>query len=245
MKIFCSHCGVEVNERDILGVGTFDPNIGKYAGTTFVTFECPSCHRKEYQLLSQNPFPKSRVGDVSAHPELTQEEVILTQREPTITTNDLIDFYGHIEKVNTVKEFLTLCSVHRKVMVEDQGQTIARPRDVYNLFVKYNSLEQQRMMVLLIDEDNNLVTWDTLGDGSKEEISFEPRNIFRTPLMLKNDAAIILAHCIETIKSHPEKKDILRIKRLVKAGRILGIDIIDYIVIHKGGYYSFDQLNLL
>lgn len=245
MKIFCSQCGAEVRENDILGVGTFDKNIGKYAGTTFVTFECSSCHRKEYQLLSQNPFQKSKASDISVHPELTPEEVVLVQREPNISCNDLIDFHSQLSTVETIKEFLTLCSVQRKVMVEDQGQFIKEPRDVYTIFSKYNTMEQKRLMLLLVDDDNHLLTWDIMGEGTRQPISFEPQVVFRTAMIVKGETALILAQNLDTIQNHPSKKDILRTKRLVKAGEILGIDVLDHVIIHKGGFFSFDELNLL
>ena len=245
MKIFCSQCGAEVKEKDILGVGTFDQNIGKYAGTTFVTFECSSCHRKEYQLLSQNPFQKSRPNDVSEHPELTPEEVMISERQSNFEANDLIDFHCRLQEIETIKEFLTLCSIQRKVLVEDQGQIIKQPQDIYNLFLKYNDPEKKRLMIFLVDEDNRLLTWETIGEGTKQQVSFDPQVIFRLPILFKGEAAVILAQNINTAQNHPNKKDVLRTKRLVKAGEILGIEILDHVVIHKKGFFSFDELNLL
>lgn len=245
MKIFCSQCGAQIREKDILGVGTFDQNIGKYAGTTFVTFECSSCHRKEYQLLSQNPFQKKQSTDYSSHPELTPEEIMLVQREPNISTNDIIDFHDQLKKIVSVKEFLTLCSMERKVLVEDQGQVLKQPQDVCNLFLKYNSFDSRRLMVLLVDEENHLLTWEIYGDGTKQPISFEPQVVFRMPIVMKGETALILAQNFNGYQSHPNKKDILRTKRLVKAGEILGVEVLDHVVIHKGGYFSFDELNLL
>lgn len=245
MKIFCSQCGAKIGEKDILGIGTFERNIGKYAGTTFVTFECSSCHRKEYQLLSQNPFQKKKPTEVSAHPELTPEEILLSQRETIIAADDIIDFYRQLKRVSTIKEFLALSATQRKDLTEDQGLLIKDPKDVYNIFTKYNDIDKKRLMILVVDAENHLLNWEVRGEGTKHPISFEPNIIFRMPLILKGEAALILAHNLASADQKPSKKDVLRIKRLVKAGEILGIDLLDNVVIHKGGYFSFDDLNLL
>ena len=101
------------------------------------------------------------------------------------------------------------------------------------------------MMVLFIDDDSRLVTWELFGKGTNKNISFDPKNIFRLALLLPQRVSIILAHNHFTHISSPSKKDILRTKRLVKAGGLLGIDFLDHVIIHKEGFKSFDQLNLI
>lgn len=242
-KLCCSSCGVEVSEQDVLGVGVFDKHIGKYAGLTVVTFVCPSCHQKEYQVVERNPF--TNTAEIAVHPELTSEELMVAQRDGGISCNDLLDFYENIQKINSVDDFLIKCSQGRFERMTNVGQIVKTPTDVFNLFMKYNGPDKKRMMILVLDEDSRLITWELLGEGTSKRINFDPKTIFKTALMLPQKVSIILAHNHFTTLTNPSKKDILRTKRLVKAGEVLDINFLDHVVIHQEGYKSFEQLNLL
>ena len=242
-KLVCSTCGIEIQENDILGIGTFDKSIGKYAGLTVVTFRCSNCNQREYQVVDHNPFTKT--SEIALHPELTPEEVIMVQREAVINCNDQLDFFTAFEEVNTVEEFLLKCSQHRFKNTTYIGQIIQTPTDVYNLFVKYNGLDKKRMMAIFVDDESKLVSWELFGEGTNKRINFDPKNIFHTALILPQKVSVVLAHNYFTQITSPSKKDILRTKRLVKAGEVLGIDFLDHVIIHQKGYKSFDQLNLI
>lgn len=242
-KVFCSNCREVVREDDILGIGTFDHNVGRYAGLTVISFKCSNCSEKEYQVVDRNPFDKTL--DVSVHPEMSPEEMIILQREPGINSDDQLDFYNEVEELDSIEEFLVKCNLQRYEKTTDIGELVDTPEDVYNLFIKYNGTDKRRMMVLFLDDESRLVTWELFGKGTNKNINFDPKHIFRLALMLPQKVSIILAHNHFTHISSPSKKDILRTKRLVKAGDLLGIDFLDHVIIHKEGFKSFDQLNLI
>lgn len=242
-KVFCSSCGREIQEQDVLGIGVFDKHIGKYAGLTVVTFICSSCHQKEYQVIDRNPF--ASIAEITIHPELTAEELMLVQREAGIHCNEQLDFYEAIQKIQTIDEFLIKCNQSRFERQTNVGQFVKTPTEVYNLFLKYNGLDKKRLMLMILDDESRLVTWELFGEGTNKRINFDPKTIFRTALLLPQKVSIILAHNHFTPLTNPSKKDILRTKRLVKAGEVLGVDFLDHVVIHQEGYKSFEQLNLL
>lgn len=242
-KLVCSNCGVEIQEQDVLGIGVFDRNIGKFAGLTVVTFICSSCHQKEYQVIDRNPF--AHTTEIAIHPELTSEELMVAQRDAAIAGNDQIEFYEAIQKIETIDEFIIKCSQSRFERMTHVGQIIKTPTDVYSLFTKYNGTDKKRLMIMVVDEENRLITWELFGEGTNKRINFDPKSIFKTAMLLPQKVSIIMAHNHFTPLTNPSKKDILRTKRLVKAGEVLGIDLLDHVVIHQEGYKSFEQLNLL
>lgn len=242
-KLYCSTCGTEVQESDLLGIGVFDKNIGKYAGQTVITFLCSNCKQREYQIVDRNPY--SEAAEVNVHLELTPEEVVMVQSEVAISCNDQLEFFESIKEIDSVESFIESCNKNRREKMTYVGQMIQSPSDVVNLFVKFNGMDKKRLMILLLDDDTKLVTWELLGEGTNKKISFDPKMIFRTALLLPKKVSIILAHNHFTQLSSPSKKDILRTKRLVKAGEVLGVDVLDHIIIHQEGYKSFDQLNLI
>ena len=53
-KIYCRKCGSEILRKNVLGIGHFDEQIGKYKGRSFVAFNCPGCKKVRYQFLDYN-----------------------------------------------------------------------------------------------------------------------------------------------------------------------------------------------
>lgn len=244
MKVYCSTCGSQIEEKDVLGVGTFDRDIGKYAGNTFVSFICPQCQKKKYQFVTENPFQKNADLHMSIHPELNNDELVLTKRTPLIGCNDIIDFHRDLSEIISVDDFLKSCKEKREAYSTQVGLTITQPVDIYNLFIKINGLSSKRLMVCLVNRKNQVVTWESLGEGMSRPISYSPQEIFRTAILIEEDVDIILAQNQRMELGPPSKKDILRTKRLVKSGRILGIEVLDFILIHQDGFQSFEQMDL-
>jgi DNA repair protein RadC len=56
---------------------------------------------------------------------------------------------------------------------------------------------------------------------------------------------IIVAHNHPSGHIEPSKEDILLTKQLVKAGKILGIEVTDHVILSKEGYLSFKEKKLL
>lgn len=244
MKVYCSSCGSEVEEKDVLGVGTFDSDIGKYAGNTFVSFICPLCHKKKYQFVTENPFRREEDFHVNIHPELNNQELVLTKRAPLINCDDIIDFHLELTEIASVDDFLQVCVKEKDLYTTQTRPTITQPVDIYNLFVQKNGFDYKRLMICLINSKNQVVTWETMGEGMSRPISYNPQEIFKTALLLEEDVDIILAQNRGIPMGSPSKKDILRTKRLIKSGRILGVEVLDFVLIHRDGFQSFEQMDL-
>lgn len=242
-KLFCSKCGREIQEQDVLGIGLFDKSIGKYAGLTVVTFICSSCHQKEYQVVNRNPF--TTVSEIMVHPELTSEEMMIAQREASITGNDQLDFHEKVDQIDSIEQFVVKCNQERFEKTTYVGQIVKTPTEIFNLFNKYNGNDKKRMMIFFVDDEHKLITWELFGEGTNRRITFDPKVIFRSAMLLPQRVSVVLAHNHLTPLTTPSKKDILRTKRLVKAGEILGIDFADHVLIDQYGFKSFSQLNLL
>ena len=77
--------------------------------------------------------------------------------------------------------------------------------------------------------------------GSLSSCVVHPRETFRLAI-LKGVAAIFIAHNHPGGCSQPSREDKIITKRLVEAGKILGIDVLDHVIITGGEeYYSFNS----
>ncbi|MTI61124.1 MAG: hypothetical protein FH762_14315 [Firmicutes bacterium] len=233
LNIYCWKCGSKINEDNILGLGHFDQNLGKYKGKGFVAFNCPDCKKTRYQVIDsisiQNQI-KNSINESSSD---------------FINIDQVIDFYGQLQEISTINTFLEKCESSQKTISTEIKKPILQPLDVYNLFHELNSANMKRLMILTMDKDNYLISWELLGEGLSKPISFDPKIIFHTPFLLNNQVSVIIAQNTNKHFTQPTQKDILLTKRLLKAGKILGVEFLDHIIIEENGYHSFDQLNYI
>ncbi|MFW6287161.1 MAG: JAB domain-containing protein [bacterium] len=234
LNIYCWRCGTAIDGDNILGLGQFDNSIGRYRGKGFVAFNCPKCSKTRYQILdSKNLTIANRI-----------DNSVNQSNSEIIDIDQVIDFHRFLDEIETVGSFLEKCDVTPEVNTEI-NKPILQPQDVYKLYNKLNTSQQKRLMILTLDKDNYIISWDFLGEGLKYPISYDPRVIFQTSFLIEEKVSVIIAENLSRNFTEPTQKDLLLTKRLIKAGKILGIDFIDHIVISENGYHSYDQLNYI
>jgi DNA repair protein RadC len=106
--------------------------------------------------------------------------------------------------------------------------------------------DREHFVVLLLDQKNNVIGVNTVSTGSLTASVVHPREVFK-PAILCNAAAIICAHNHPSGNPEPSREDRALTTRLVDAGKLLGITILDHIVIGDGTqtYYSFSEQGLI
>ena len=77
-----------------------------------------------------------------------------------------------------------------------------------------------------------------VSQGSLTASLVHPREVFR-PALLTNSAAIIIAHNHPSGNPKPSENDNRLTRRLKKAGKLLGIEVIDHIITGDGEHYSY------
>jgi DNA repair protein RadC len=101
-------------------------------------------------------------------------------------------------------------------------------------------------VVLLLSPKNNVIGVNTVSVGSLTASVVHPRECFK-PAILSNAAAIILAHNHPSGQPRPSQEDRVLTVRLVAAGKLLGISVLDHVIIGDGtsAYFSFADEGLL
>ncbi len=77
-----------------------------------------------------------------------------------------------------------------------------------------------------------------ISEGTLTASLVHPREVF-APAILYRAAAIIVAHNHPSGDPQPSAEDRATTRRLQRAGRLLGISLLDHIVVSGGGYVSF------
>jgi DNA repair protein RadC len=80
--------------------------------------------------------------------------------------------------------------------------------------------------------------------GSLTAALVHAREVFK-PAVLANAAAVILAHNHPSGDPEPSREDRELTERLVKAGRLLGITVLDHVIVGEERFYSFADQHLI
>jgi DNA repair protein RadC len=98
--------------------------------------------------------------------------------------------------------------------------------------------------ILCLTTKHRVICWHEVGRGSLDSVIVMPREVFR-PAIMTNAAAIIAGHCHPSGDADPSPEDLIVTHRLVQAGVLLGIELLDHIIIGDGSYFSFREMGRL
>lgn len=125
-----------------------------------------------------------------------------------------------------------------------KGPVIKTPEDV----VKWvgNSLKgkkKEHFLILLLNTRNQVMGKAEISVGSLNTSIVHPREVFKEAISA-SAAAIILVHNHPSGDPQPSEDDIKLTRRLVEAGEIMGIDVLDHIVVCNREHLSMKSKGL-
>lgn len=121
---------------------------------------------------------------------------------------------------------------------------INSPEDIVKELTHIKENKKENFVVLYLDARNKLIYKETVSIGSLNANLVHPREVFE-PAIRYLVAQIVLAHNHPSGDPEPSEDDLEITKRLTEAGKILGIEVIDHIIITKAGFISFKEKNLI
>lgn len=80
--------------------------------------------------------------------------------------------------------------------------------------------------------------------GLLDSTSVHPREVFAEPLA-DRAAAVVLAHNHPSGSARPSRRDLSVHRRLMDAGRLLGIDVLDHLILTAKEFFSFKKHGIL
>ncbi len=120
---------------------------------------------------------------------------------------------------------------------------ISQPRDVVSFFqTELGHLKVEKFVSIFLNVKNEIITWEVISVGSLNASIVHPREVFNRGIR-HSAASIIVLHNHPSGHVAPSNEDIQLTKRLVDAGNLVGIPIIDHLIVGHFGYYSFKEEN--
>lgn len=118
---------------------------------------------------------------------------------------------------------------------------ISGPADVASLLMEeMRYLDREQFRTISLNTKNHVLFIDRISTGSLNASIVHPREVFK-PAISRSAAALVLVHNHPSGDPSPSEEDMDVTRRLIEAGRILGIAILDHIVIGDGRWLSLKE----
>ena len=118
------------------------------------------------------------------------------------------------------------------------GQKIDSPESAAISLAKYRKKKKEHFLCILLDGQHCVIKTIVVSVGIANRTLVHPREVFQ-PAIKAGAVSIVLGHNHPSGNTEPSSDDETVNQRLIQAGEILGISVLDHVIIAEGGFYSF------
>jgi DNA repair protein RadC len=144
-------------------------------------------------------------------------------------------------------------SFEKVILVKEKARRYELPRKTNSPEKAYNAIKaitnvqeeaQEVFGILILNTKHKIVAVHEISRGALNSSLVHPREVFK-PAVLHNAAAIICFHNHPSGNPEPSRDDVNTTKRLVEAGKIMGIEILDHIIVGDDRYVSLKERGVM
>lgn len=118
------------------------------------------------------------------------------------------------------------------------GFTVIRTaKDAYEYLRDMHNLPKEHLRGLYLNSHNRIIHDEVISIGTINTNIVHPREVFR-PAIEYSAAAIVLAHNHPSGAATPSAQDIEITDQLIQAGKIVGINVLDHVIITRDTFVS-------
>lgn len=122
---------------------------------------------------------------------------------------------------------------------------ISSVRDVIHYFMDdMKHLKKEHFRAVLLSSSGDIIGIEDVSVGNLTSSIVHPRETFKTAIK-RSAASMLLVHNHPSGNPQPSSEDIKTTRRLVEAGKLLGIEIVDHVIIGNELYTSMREKNII
>jgi DNA repair protein RadC len=144
-------------------------------------------------------------------------------------------------------QVLAALEIGRRVLASRPSERlqITCPRDAAHfLMPEFSARPVEQFGLMLLDTRHRVIRAAVLTVGSLDGTAVQPREVFRQALM-GSAAAVVMFHNHPSGDPQPSGEDVELTRRMVAAGQLMGIQVIDHVVLGDGRYCSLKESGYL
>ena len=205
---------------------------------------------KDLSNLSNNNDAELLSIILGTKPEIIKEAIAEYNSVPNFINNysveDILKIKGlgkgTITKLEALWELYNRFSINKKL---EKNYIISKPEDIYDLVkddMKY--FEQEHFRILMLNTKNILINIKDIFIGASDSSVIETRKVFKEALKY-NAKNITICHNHPSGDPNPSKEDVNISLKIKEAGKIIGIDLLDHIIIGDNRFVSLKYKGII
>ncbi len=137
-----------------------------------------------------------------------------------------------------------------EIQIKDKSIKVTNPDAVESILKPILAAEceidrdKEHFWVIGINNANKIKYLELVGLGTLNATLVAPREIFRFAIM-KAVSAVILCHNHPSGQTRPSEEDLRITKQISEAGKIIGINVLDHVIIGEDPRTSFQEVGLI
>lgn len=155
---------------------------------------------------------------------------------------------AHIRGIGPVKarQLQYLCELAKRIYRVNAKlpHVIRAPQDVFERVLDMQHLPVEQFRVLYLNTKNGILAEETVSQGTISAALVDPRMVFGRAVRLLA-ATVILIHNHPSGDPSPSPEDIALTRKLVEAGKVLDVQVVDHLIVGQGNYISFKEKGLI
>lgn len=132
----------------------------------------------------------------------------------------------------------------RRLLQNKQSTLILSPKDVWDELKDIRDHKKEHFVIFFLDSRNQEIKREIVSVGSLNASLVHPREVFE-PAVRHLAAQVVIAHNHPAGDPSPSQEDSDLTKKLVDAGKLLGIEVRDHIIVSRSNYFSFREQKLI
>lgn len=156
-----------------------------------------------------------------------------------------VDDFKKIHGLGDVKacEIVACLDFGRRMLNGKKSSILLSPKDVWERMEDIRGSKKEHFVVFYLDSRSQEIKREIISVGILNESLVHPREVFESAIK-NNAASIIIAHNHPSGDLEPSRDDIEITKRLIHAGKILDIHIVDHVIVSKENL-SFKSIGII
>jgi len=141
-------------------------------------------------------------------------------------------------------EILAVFELGRRFLKGKKSGIYLKPHDIWEELRDVRDQKKEHFIVFYLDTRNQEIKRDIISIGTLNYNLVHPREVFE-PAVKNLAASVIVAHNHPSGCLEPSDEDVSLTRRLAQAGKLLGIEVLDHVIVTKEGFMSFKQKGLI
>jgi len=179
---------------------------------------------------------------------LAVSRAILKQHSLSVLMRSGLEALKRIKGIGPAKGACLVAALElaRRALDQDDSATpsISRPADILPLLADIKGRKKEYFVAVFLNARNQVICREDVSVGSLNASLVHPREVF-LPAVGSSAASVILAHNHPSGDTSPSQEDLNLTRRMVQAGDIMGIEVLDHLIVGRERFMSMKQAGLM